>query len=446
MTTYTAKKLPRQLGAAGWNAILPTQNSLPVLENPQTADVTIVGGGFAGLSAARRLHQIDPSLKVVVLEAGRFAESSAGRNSGFMIDLPHDLSSDNYAGDGLDADRATISLNRRAIGFAQEFATESGLSDEVFDPSGKINAAATPAGDRHNRDYAGHLGRLGESHTLMDQKQVRELTGSPHYTSGLYTPGTVMLQPAGYIRALSSDLTSKVNVYENSPVTGFEKQTGGWLIQTPKATVSTGKIILANNGHVESFGFFQRRLMHICLYASMTAPLNAEEIKVLGGQACWGVTPADPLGTSVRRISGSYGDRILIRTCSSFHPSIESTHIRLRNAGWVHDRKFKERFPHLPDVKMEHRWGGMLCLSRNGVAAFGELDEGVFAACCQNGLGTARGTLQGMGVAELVTQGKSDIADHFLGQDAPVKLPPEPFAALGANTYLMWKEWRSGKE
>ena len=422
------------------------QTSLPELDNDQTADVTIVGGGFAGLSAARRLHQIDPSLKVVLLEAGRFAEGSAGRNSGFMIDLPHDLSSDNYAGAGIEADRAAIALNRRAIAFASDVADECNLPQEMFDPCGKFNAAATRAGDAHNRDFAAHLDRLGEPHTLYDRQQMHEITGSPHYTSGLYAPGTVMIQPAAYVRALSSNLSRHLDLFENSPVIGFERQGGGWLVKTPKAQVSTGRIILANNGHVESFGFYERRLMHICLYASMTEQLTPEQIKTLGGQSRWSVTPADPMGTSVRRVSGSYGDRILIRTCSSFHPTIETTRMRLRNAGWVHDRKFKERFPHLPDVRMEHRWAGMLCLSRNGSAVFGELEKGVYSACCQNGLGIARGTLQGMGIAELMLNGGSQIADHFTAQPLPPRLPPEPFASLGANTYLMWKEWRSGKE
>ncbi|MEW2914685.1 FAD-binding oxidoreductase [Leisingera sp. JC11] len=446
MTAYAAKRLPRQTGAAGWNAILPPQAALPVLESDLTADVTIIGGGFAGLSAARRLHQLDPSLKVALLEAGRFAESSAGRNSGFMIDLPHDLASDNYAGSGLEADKAAIAFNRKAIDFAKGVAEDCALPQEMFDPAGKINAAATKAGDKHNRDFAAHLERLGEPHQLLSRQEMQERTGSPHYTSGLYAPGTVMIQPAAYIRALSAHLAGQVSVFENSPATGFEKQGNGWVVSTPKGRISTGSVILANNGHLESFGFYQRRLMHICLYASMTERLTPEQIKRLGGEPRWSVTPADPMGTSVRRISGTYGDRILVRTCSSFHPAIETSDMRLRNAGWVHDRKFKERFPHLEDVRMEHRWAGMLCLSRNGSAAFGELDQGVYSACCQNGLGIARGTLQGMGIAELVLQGGSKIASHFLAQPMPPKLPPEPFASLGANTYLMWKEWRSGKE
>lgn len=426
--------------------ILPPQAPLPVLDRDLTADVTIIGGGFAGLSAARRLHQLDPSLKVAVLEAGRFAESSAGRNSGFMIDLPHDLASDNYAGTGLEADKAAIAMNRTAIAFAKDVAEDCALPQEMFDPVGKINAAATRAGDKHNRDFASHLERLGEPHTLYSRAEMLAITGSPHYTSGLYAPGTVMIQPAAYIRALSARLSAAISVFESSPATGFEKQDNGWAVGTPKGRISTGSIILANNGHLESFGFYQRRLMHICLYASMTERLSPEQVKRLGGTPRWSVTPADPMGTSVRRISGSYGDRILVRTCSSFHPTLETSPMRLRNAGWVHDRKFKERFPQLGDVRMEHRWAGMLCLSRNGSAAFGELDQGVYSACCQNGLGIARGTLQGMGIAELVLNGGSDIASHFLVQPMPPKLPPEPFASLGANTYLMWKEWRSGKE
>ena len=446
MTQYSAKRLPRQIGTSGWNAILPSQVFFPKLEHNISADITIIGGGFAGLTAARRLHQLDPTLRVVVLEAGRLAEGSAGRSSGFMIDLPHDLSSDNYAGSTLEDDKYTIALNRQAIAFATQVADECALSDEMFDPCGKINAAATRKGDRHNREFAAYLDRLGEPHTLYHRREMQEITGSTHYRSGLFAPGTVMIQPAAYIRALSVQLAQKVELFENSPVTGFQKEDAGWLVKTPDACVATGRIILTNNGHLESFGFYQRRLMHICLYASLTQSLTSEQINRLGGQPRWAATPADPMGTSVRRVSGSYGDRILIRSCSSFHPTQETTNMRLRNAGWVHDRKFSERFPQLADVRMEHRWAGMLCLSRNGSAAFGELDSGVFSACCQNGLGIARGTLQGMGVSELILQGGSQIADHFLAQPMPPRLPPEPFGSLGANSYLIWKEWRSGKE
>lgn len=444
--TYSAKRLPKVTGASGWNAILPPQAALPVLDADTTADVVIVGGGFAGLSAARRFHQLDPKLKVILLEAGRFGEGSSGRNSGFMIDLPHDLASDNYAGDALDADRAEIAMNRKAIAFGHEIAQEFAMPREVFDACGKINAAATPTGDQHNDDYALHLARLGEAFTHLSHDEMRARTGSPHYTSGLFTPNAVMIQPAGYVRMLSMGLSKQVGIYENTPALGFMHEGGGWRVVTPKARISAGKIVMANNSHLESFGFFQRRLMHIFLYASMTAPMSNAQIARLGGDARWGVTPADPMGTSVRRISGNGGDRILIRTGSAYRASMETNAGAVARAGKIHDRKFTQRFPMLGDLEMDHRWAGLLCLSKNGAPAFGELDDGIYAACCQNGLGIARGTLQGMGIADLITNGGSDISTHFQSQPAPQKLPPEPFASVGANAYLKWKEWRSGAE
>ncbi|MCP5074489.1 MAG: FAD-binding oxidoreductase [Rhodobacteraceae bacterium] len=442
---YTAKRLPRHNGVAGWNAILPPRTPGARLEQDVAADVVVIGGGFTGLSAARRLRQIDENLRIVLLEAGTFAESAAGRNSGFMIDLPHDIAADNYAG-GVEADKHSIALSRKAIAFGLNAGEEYSMPQEFIDPCGKINAAATPGGDQHNRDYQKHLATLGEPSTLMSQQEMQDLTGSPHYTSGLFAPGTVMLQPAGYIRSLADGLRETVELYENSPVIGFSRQGTTWKIGTPKASVTCRQIILATNGHAESFGFFRRRLMHIFLYASISAQMTLDQIKRLGGASKWGVTPADPMGTSVRRVTGISGDRILIRNAGSFNPSMETSAGALKRAARTHARKYAERFPHLLDLQMEHRWAGHLCLSRNSVPAFGEVDEGVFAACCQQGLGTSKGTLAGMGAAELATGQPSEIAEALLAQPEPEKLPPEPFATLGANAYLKWKEWCAGKE
>ena len=177
MTRYTAYHFPKQPGPAGWNCILPDAPAPIVLDKDTTVDVAIIGAGFAGLSAARRIHKIDPSVNVAVFEAGRVAEGPAGRNSGFMVDVPHNLASGGYEGD-IEADRRQMALNRQAIRFAADLASERGLGTDVFDPSGKVNAATSPGGDAHNADYAAHLDRLGEPYTWLDAAKMEALTGS----------------------------------------------------------------------------------------------------------------------------------------------------------------------------------------------------------------------------------------------------------------------------
>jgi hypothetical protein len=183
MTEYAARRLPQQPGPAAWNAILPLRQPTPKLQGSAIADVAIIGGGFAGLSAARRISQLDSTLSVAVLEAGEIAEGSAGRNSGFMIDLPHNISSDNYSGADSDGDKRQIRLHRLAIQFSRELAETTCLPREVFDPVGKINAAATEAGDRHNRDFGAYLSTLDEVSELLDAQAMREITGISHYIS-----------------------------------------------------------------------------------------------------------------------------------------------------------------------------------------------------------------------------------------------------------------------
>ncbi len=446
MTTHSARRLPIQLGPAAWNAILGPQPPARMLEGDGTVDFVIVGGGFAGLSAARRLTQLQPGARIVVLEAGRIAEGAAGRNSGFMIDLPHDLTSEDYAGAG--DDRTMIALNRQAIAFARAAVEEYGIDPNYFDPAGKVNGAASAAAQSHNESYAQHLSSLGEGSEMLDARQMEELTGTRHYMSGLYTPGTVMLQPAGYIRGLAAGLVARgVTIHETSPVIGFDRQGDAWRVRTALGSISTPRVILTVNGHLESFGFKRGRLMQLFLYAAMTPELDRAALATLGGRPRWGITPSDPMGTTVRRIdSGQGGNRIVTRTCATLRPNMVPSKSEMRRAAHVMQRKFDQRFPQLAGMRMEYAWAGHLCLTLNGVAVMRELEKGVYSGCVQNGLGTARGTLTGIGAAELACGATSAITDHFTAEAEPRRLPPQPFQQVGANMVLRWKEWRAAQE
>lgn len=448
MTQRKVARIPVHTGPAGWNAILPAARPRPALQGDAACDIAIIGAGFAGLSAARHLHMTDPTLAVTVLDAGRVAESSAGRNSGFMIDLPHELTSSDYAGSGEAHDRTLTRLNRQAIDFAEDVQREYGLPAGYFQRSGKINGAASAVGEQANRSYAKHLSALNEPHEILDAQSMRQVTGSAYYSGGLFTPGTAMIQPAGYIRGLADGLSARgVTIHESSPVTAYESTGAGWVLTTPQGRLRAARVILANNGHLESFGFERGRLMHIMLNACMTAELPPDALRALGGQETWGLTPSDPMGSTVRRIGTAQGgNRIVIRQGSYYRPDMQTSAADLARVTSKMRAKFDARFPALRGIPFEHAWSGHLCLTKNAVSVMRELEPGLYSACVQNGLGTTRGTLTGIGAADLALGRRSEITAFFLAEAEPVRLPPHPFDTIGANAYLRWKEWQARTE
>jgi len=442
VTEIVVKRLPAESGTSGWEAI--SRRSFPVrtLDGDVSADWLVIGAGFAGLSAARRLSQLRPRDKIVLLEAGEIAKGTAGRNSGYMIDVPHNLSSGEYSVAGESATKAEIAQNRFAISFAADAAAEYGISERTFDPSGKVNAAATVRGMRLNANYGRSLESIGEKHSLLDAREMREITGSSYYLGGLYTPGAVMIQPADYIRGFAAGLAPKIDLFEHSPVLRLERLGGSWKAKSRSGTVTAPKVILGVNGHIEDFGHFRGRLMHIFTYASMTAPFAGRST----GKDRWALLPADPMGATVRKISSDGSSRIVIRTRFTYDWAVQVGEKRLAGIAAEQRASLDARFPDLKDVPFEHVWAGRLCLSRNHVPAFGEIEEGLYSACCENGLGTVKSTLAGVMAADLATGTRSDMLDEFSDQPGPARLPPEPLAWLGVNAVIRLQELRAGRE
>jgi len=163
-------------------------------------------------------------------------------------------------------------------------------------------------------------------------------------------------------------------------------------------------------------------------------------------EGTWVIAAAGGLGSRVRSSAGTVWDRVMIRHRLNCDPGLEINPRQARSIERDHDKAFCARFPMLEGVEMQYRWGGRLCRSTNHVQVIGQLDEGLYSACCQNGLGTAKGTLAGILAAELAMGVPSSALDRALNADMPKRLPPKFLTKIGANLRIRTGELRAGSE
>lgn len=432
--------LPADDSTNGWSRILPPRPPTPPLVGDVRADWVVVGAGFAGLAACRRLAEIHPDDRIVLLEAQEVGEGASGRNSGFAIDVPHNVGS---SLEELDGSRRFMRLSRAAIDHLGRAVAAAGI-DCQWSRRGKYHAAVSSWGRRTILEpFAKELDALGEPYRWLDHAQLVEEIGTPYYTAAVYTPGGVLMNPAALTRGLAGSLPDSVTLHERSPVTALE-YANGVRLTTPRGSVFAPKLILATNGFAEQFGFFRGRLLIFAADASLTRPLLPAERAALGGNDEWGLTPANAFAGVTMRLTRDH--RILIRQRIAYGPSFRRSDADRMAVRRDHQRLFEARFPMLPEVAMEHTWTGYLCLSRNHAPGFGRVAPNVYAAVCQNAVGVTKGTISGVLAADMAAgQDNPLIADmESLGTPAP--LPPKPLLGVGVRARLGWELLRARAE
>ena len=77
--------LPQNDQTCGWINCLEPRKSFPILKGRQLADWVVIGGGYTGLSFARRMASLKPDARIIVIDGCAVGEGGSARNSGFAI-------------------------------------------------------------------------------------------------------------------------------------------------------------------------------------------------------------------------------------------------------------------------------------------------------------------------------------------------------------------------
>lgn len=429
----------------GWSQLLPARTPNAPLQKDIKADWVVVGAGLAGLAAARRLAENCPDDTIVLLEADEVGEGAQGRNSGFAIDIPHNVGS---SMDEIAQGQRHLRLARYAIESLQEQVEKHHIECD-WDQAGKFHAAVSAKGvEQILRPTLAMLQSLKEPNEWLEGAALHEKIGFDHFRAAIYTPGTVLLNPAALTRGLAAHLPQNVHLFEHTPVIrwGAEQSTGTHpiVLRTPNGQVQARKMVLTVNVFAGQFGFYKQQIIPLAAHASLTRPLTPAEQEKLPGLSSWGLTPANAfVGITMRRTADQ---RILIRQNIRYEPKLHASDEERARARKEHQKLFDERFPSLSGVTMEHTWTGFICVSQNGAPGFGQVASNVYSAVCQNGVGLTKGTVGGLLIADLATGRENALVGDMLALGEPTQLPPRPFLDWGVRARFAWELWSARAE
>ncbi|MER8439805.1 FAD-binding oxidoreductase [Mesorhizobium sp. M1312] len=422
---------------SGWYATSGPDLDLAPQRGDISCDCLVIGAGWMGLHAARRYAELEPQSSVVLVDAGRIGNNASGRCMGFVIDLAHNPRKRDFLED-IKGNNEELFVNLEGIAYIRSAVEEHGVFCD-WDPQGKYHSAATDHGVKDLHNFAAALDSLGQNYSWVEKPEMQAMTGSKHYIKALHHPGTILLQPAKYLKNATRQLPANVTVHENTPITAVEFGNSRHICETPNGKITAAKVIICTAGYLTRFGFFDNRAIPLYTFASMTRQLTAAELAQIGNRQTYGLIPANSFGTTVRRTADN---RLFLRNVYAYATNFKTSTQDVMRARIHQQVAFDRRWPALSSIGFEASWGGLLTLAQNGGMVFGELTTNVFGAAFCNGTGVARGAAFGKAVAELAAGQSSPVIDILQKRAVPSRPYPKLVTALGVRflTALRFKQ------
>ncbi len=424
----------------GWVNDLPKRVNTKSIRDHKKCDFLIVGAGYTGLSAARKLGQLYPNQKIILVDAQLAGEGASSRNSGYLVDTT--------LNDGFTSNKQLENYKKKAdiyqlgIEAVKRFINEHQV-DCDWNECGKYFASSKEEDKKILENFSETLSKLDFKHDLLFHKDLKERLGTDFYNIGLHTKGGILLHPGKLVRAMVDTLPENVNLFENSFLLSWRKLNGKINCNFKDGSIKTNKVIFATNGFLKSLGIKKNYNFPITLTASMTRSLTDKEFESIGKPKEWGVLPVKPMGATVRMTKDR---RILIRNTAEVHNPFNMSKSELDKRSVKQKIGIKKRFPQLPDDIIQSTWSGVVSRTRNSSQIFEKIDRNIFVAGCYNGSGIGVGTLFGEQIAIKTSNENSDEINIIEKRQKPSWLPSNPILNFGVRVRLFYERLRAESE
>jgi glycine/D-amino acid oxidase-like deaminating enzyme len=423
-----------------WINDLPKRDNIKILNKDLSCDWLIVGAGYTGLSAARKLSELHPNQKIIIIDAQLAGEGASGRNSGYLVDTT--------LNDGFTSNKELSNYSKKTniyklgIDVVKKFIKEHQV-DCDWNESGKYFASSNQKDRKILQNFSETLSKLNFDHSILEKEDLGKRLGTNFYNLALYTKGGVLLHPGKLVRGMVDTLPDNVELLENSQLNEWSKNNDTIICKFNNHKIITKKIIFCTNGFLKSLGIKNNYNFPLTLTASMTRSLTDIEYKSIGEPKEWGVLPIRPMGATVRMTKDK---RILIRNTAEVYTPFQMTDNELKKRSIYQRIGIKKRFPSLPEDIVQSSWSGVVARTRNSSQIFEKIDNNIFAAGCYNGSGIGLGTLFGEQIAIKASNKESNEINIIENGIKPTLFPPRLLLNVGVKIRLFYERYRAKTE
>ena len=308
----------------GWINSISSRTDIKKINKNEFCDYLIVGAGYTGLSAARKLSELNSNEKRILVDAQLAGEGASGRNSGYLVDTT--LNDGFTSNKELENYKKKADIYRLGIQVVKKFIKEHQV-DCDWNECGKFFASS------HNRDekilinFSETLIKLGFKHNLFSNRELKKRLGTSFYSIALHAKGGILLHPGKLVRAMIDTLPENVQLFENTSLLKWESNNDIIKCYFKNGIINSQKVIFATNGFLKSLGIKKDYNFPLTLTASMTRSLSDTEFKSIGEPSEWGVLPVRPMGATIRMTKDR---RILIRNTAEVHNPLKMSKVNLK--------------------------------------------------------------------------------------------------------------------